>query len=96
MKKLLTCLLVAVLSLGCALAMAETAPAAIIDFADGKFYAQSGKVYTVTGEDQTKNGYDWSVYKKARYSSEYTEAELIKKVYDSEYVITLDELPEIY
>ena len=33
------------------------------------------------------------MYKKARYSSEYTEAELIKKVYDSEYVITLDELP---
>ena len=135
MKKLLTCLLVAVLSLGCALAMAETAPATIIDFADGnyafvgvdmtagnadacelsvvdykggkalrvdvkskvpyvalniegllgenytklaamsfdvgvelgsdgKFYAQSGKVYTVTGEDQTKNGYDWSVYMK--------------------------------
>ena len=31
---------------------------------DGKFYAQSGKVYTVTGEDQTKNGYDWSVYMK--------------------------------
>ena len=33
------------------------------------------------------------VYKKARYSDQYTEAELIKKVYDSEYVITLDELP---
>ena len=31
---------------------------------DGKFYAQSGKVYTVTGEDKTKNGYDWSVYMK--------------------------------
>ena len=33
---------------------------------DGKFYAQSGKVYTVTGEDQTKNGYDWSVYMKKK------------------------------
>ena len=31
---------------------------------DGKFYAQSGKVYTVTGEDMNKNGYDWSVYMK--------------------------------
>lgn len=31
---------------------------------DGKFYAQSGKVYTVTGEDQVKTGYDWSVYMK--------------------------------
>ena len=34
------------------------------------------------------------VYKKGKYSSEYTEAELIKKVYESEYVITLDELPD--
>ena len=33
------------------------------------------------------------VYKKAKYSEQYTEAELIRKVYDSEYVITLDELP---
>ena len=33
------------------------------------------------------------VYSKARYSEKYTEAALIKKVYDSEYVITLDELP---
>ena len=33
------------------------------------------------------------VYKKAKYSDQYTEAELIRKVYNSEYVITLDELP---
>ncbi len=31
---------------------------------DGKFYAASGKVYTVTGADQVKTGYDWSVYLK--------------------------------
>lgn len=31
---------------------------------DGKFYSQSGKVYTVTGEDQVKTGSDWSVYMK--------------------------------
>ncbi len=31
---------------------------------DGKLYAQSGMVYTVTGEDQTKTGYEWSVYLK--------------------------------
>ena len=31
---------------------------------DGKFYAQSGKVYTVTGEDMVKTGHDWSVYMK--------------------------------
>ena len=31
---------------------------------DGKFYAASGKVYTVTGEDAVKTGYDWSVYLK--------------------------------
>ncbi|MBQ3484306.1 MAG: hypothetical protein IJA77_02235 [Clostridia bacterium] len=135
MKKLLSCLLLAALLLGCTAALAEAAPATIIDFADGnyaflgvdtvagnadacelsvvdynggkalrvdvkskvpyvalniegllgenyvklakmtfdvgaelgsdgKFYAQSGKVYTVTGEDQTKNGYDWSVFLK--------------------------------
>lgn len=33
------------------------------------------------------------VCKKGKYSDEYTEAELLKKVYDSELVITLDELP---
>lgn len=33
------------------------------------------------------------VCKKGKYSDEYTEAELLKKVYDSEFVITLDELP---
>ena len=33
---------------------------------DGKFYAQSGKVYTVTGEDAVKTGYDWSVYIKSK------------------------------
>ena len=31
---------------------------------DGKFYAASGKVYTITGTDAAKNGYDWSVYLK--------------------------------
>ncbi len=31
---------------------------------DGKFYAQSGKVYTVTDGGDTKVGYDWSVYLK--------------------------------
>lgn len=35
------------------------------------------------------------VYSKAKYSEKYTEAELLKKVYDSEYVITLDELPDL-
>ncbi len=29
---------------------------------DGKFYAISGKVYTVTSADEIKSGYDWSVY----------------------------------
>ncbi len=29
---------------------------------DGKFYAASGKVYTVTSADEIKSGYDWSVY----------------------------------
>ena len=33
---------------------------------DGKFYAASGKVYTVTGADAAKTGYDWSVYLKAK------------------------------
>lgn len=33
---------------------------------DGKFYAASGKVYTVTGADQVKTGYDWSVYLKSK------------------------------
>ena len=31
---------------------------------DGKFYAASGKVYTVTSGGDTKMGYDWSVYLK--------------------------------
>ncbi len=35
------------------------------------------------------------VHKKLQYSDEYTEAEFLKKVYDSEYVITLDELPKL-
>ena len=34
------------------------------------------------------------VQKNGRYSEVYTEAELLKKVYDSEYVITRDELPD--
>ena len=41
----------------------------------------------------------WSgdfVQKNGRYSEAYTEAALLKKVYDSEYVITLDELPDLY
>ncbi len=29
---------------------------------DGKFYAASGKVYTLTDAGETKVGYDWSVY----------------------------------
>jgi len=33
---------------------------------DGKFYAASGKVYTVTGADAAKTGYDWSVYLKTK------------------------------
>ena len=33
---------------------------------DGKFYAASGKVYTVTDGGKTKVGYDWSVYLKAK------------------------------
>ena len=33
---------------------------------DGKFYAASGKVYTVTNGGDTKMGYDWSVYLKAK------------------------------
>ena len=33
------------------------------------------------------------VQKNGRYSEAYTEADLLKKVYDSEYVITRDELP---
>ena len=31
---------------------------------DGKFYAQSGKVYLCTGEKLDKHGYDWSVFMK--------------------------------
>ena len=41
----------------------------------------------------------WSgsfVQQQGRYSEEYTEADLLRKVYDSEYVITLDELPKLY
>lgn len=33
---------------------------------DGKFYAASGKVCTVTGADAVKTGYDWSVYLKSK------------------------------
>lgn len=33
---------------------------------DGKFYAASGKLYTVTNGGDTKMGYDWSVYLKAK------------------------------
>ena len=37
MKKLLSCLLLIALALSCAVSMAETAPATIIDFADGNY-----------------------------------------------------------
>ena len=37
MKKLLSCLLMAALLLGCAVCVAETTPTTIIDFADGNF-----------------------------------------------------------
>lgn len=33
---------------------------------DGKFYAASGKLYTVTNGGDTKMGYDWSVYLKSK------------------------------
>jgi len=41
----------------------------------------------------------WSgdfVQKNGKYSEVYTEAEILKKTYNSEYVITLDELPDLY
>lgn len=41
----------------------------------------------------------WSgdfVQKNGKYSEEYTEISILKKAYDSEYVITLDELPYLY
>ena len=41
----------------------------------------------------------WSgdfVQKNGRYSEAYTEAEILTKTYNSEYVITLDELPDLY
>ena len=37
MKELLSCLLLIALALSCAVSMAETAPATIIDFADGNY-----------------------------------------------------------
>lgn len=33
---------------------------------DGKFYAASGKLYTVTNGGDTKMGYDWAVYLKSK------------------------------
>jgi len=41
----------------------------------------------------------WSgdfVQKNGKYSEAYTEADILKKTYNSEYVITLDELPDLY
>lgn len=41
----------------------------------------------------------WSgdfVQRGGKYSEEYTEADILRKAYDSEYVITLDELPDLY
>ena len=32
----------------------------------------------------------------AKYSEAYTEADILRKTYHSEYVITLDELPDLY
>ncbi len=34
--------------------------------------------------------------KNNMYSEEYTEKEILRKAYDSEYIITLDELPDLY
>ncbi len=36
------------------------------------------------------------VQRNGKYSEEYTEADILRKAYDSEYVITLDELPKLY
>ncbi len=36
------------------------------------------------------------VMKNGKYSEQYTEAAIMKKTYQSEYVITLDELPDLY
>ncbi|MBR6568868.1 MAG: beta-mannosidase, partial [Clostridia bacterium] len=41
----------------------------------------------------------WSgdfVQRNGKYSEVYTEAEILNKTYNSEYVITLDELPDLY
>lgn len=78
----------------------------IVEYSGGKkpiALTENGVVPDIDLMVQTKARWLWFntwggdfVHKENKYSEEYTEAELLKKVYDSEYVITLDELSDIY
>lgn len=80
--------------------------AEIIEYSGGQkpiALTENGVVPDIDQMVQTKTRWLWFstwsgdfVQKQNRYSEEYTEAEHLKKVYDSEYVITLDELPKLY
>ena len=75
-------------------------------------YADTNKIIALTENgvvfdiDQAiENGTRWAwfgtwsgdfVQKGRKYSEEYTEAHILRKAYDSEHVITLDELPDLY
>ena len=75
-------------------------------------YADTNKIIALTENgvvfdiDQAiENGTRWAwfgtwsgdfVQKGGKYSEEYTEAHILCKAYDSEHVITLDELPDLY
>ena len=75
-------------------------------------YADTNKIIALTENgvvfdiDQAiENGTRWAwfgtwsgdfVQKGGKYSEEYTEAHILRKAYDSEHVLTLDELPDLY
>lgn len=75
-------------------------------------YASANKIIALTEngvvfdiDQAVENGTRWAwfstwsgdfVQQNGNYSEEYTEAHILRKAYDSEYVITLDELPDLY
>ena len=78
----------------------------LLDYADAnKIIAltENGVVFDIDNVVATNARWAWFntwngdfVVKYGKYSETYTEKDILKKAYDSEHVITLDEMPDLY
>ena len=78
----------------------------LLDYADtNKIIAltENGVVFDIDNVIATNARWAWFntwsgdfVLKNGKYSEAYTEKSVLKKAYDSEHVLTLDELPDLY